>query len=263
MADEKTHAKGAELLRLHQDPSLLTVVNVWDVISARVVADVDGTTALATASHSIAASLRLRGRREHPGRPDARGGRGGSSTATDLPVTADLEGGYGNAAETVRRGHRPRRRRRQHRGPDEAAGRGRPPGRGDHEGRRARRASTSCSTPAPTPSTSAATRTRRTTSRRRSTRGKAYLDAGAPVVFVPGDPQRGRGADAGGRLRPAAADDDRDPRQPAAGAARGARRRPGLVRPAARRTSPSPRCQELVEEAHRGGGVPKGTRFLN
>ena len=57
MADEKTHALGAELLRLHRDPSLLTVVNVWDVISARVVAAVDGTTALATASHSIAASL--------------------------------------------------------------------------------------------------------------------------------------------------------------------------------------------------------------
>ena len=52
-----TADKAAELLRLHTDPELLVVVNVWDVISATVVADVPGTTALATASHSIAATL--------------------------------------------------------------------------------------------------------------------------------------------------------------------------------------------------------------
>jgi 2-methylisocitrate lyase-like PEP mutase family enzyme len=102
MADEKTQAKGAELLRLHQDPSLLTVVNVWDVISARVVADVDGTTALATASHSIAASLGYEDGENIP--VDLMLETVGRIVeATDLPVTADLEGGYGNAAETVRR----------------------------------------------------------------------------------------------------------------------------------------------------------------
>ena len=42
---------------LHTDPELLVLVNVWDVISARVVADLPGCRALATASHSIAASL--------------------------------------------------------------------------------------------------------------------------------------------------------------------------------------------------------------
>ena len=77
-------------------------MNVWDVISAKTVAAVDGTTALATASHSIAASF---------GYPD------GENIpldlmleqvkrivdATELPVTADLEGGYGNAPETIRR----------------------------------------------------------------------------------------------------------------------------------------------------------------
>jgi 2-methylisocitrate lyase-like PEP mutase family enzyme len=43
-------ATGAtELLRLHQDPELLTVVNVWDVISTKVVSGVPGTVALATA----------------------------------------------------------------------------------------------------------------------------------------------------------------------------------------------------------------------
>jgi 2-methylisocitrate lyase-like PEP mutase family enzyme len=101
-ADDATRTKGSELLRLHQDPTLLTLVNVWDVVSARTVAAVEGTTAIATASHSIAASF---------------GYEDGENIpldlmleqvkrvvdATDLPVTADLEGGYGNAPETIRR----------------------------------------------------------------------------------------------------------------------------------------------------------------
>lgn len=93
--------KAAELLRLHTDPELLVVVNVWDAISATVVADA-GSTALATASHSIAATL---------GYPD--GERiprdlmidmvGRIAAAVDIPVSADLESGYGDAGETVRR----------------------------------------------------------------------------------------------------------------------------------------------------------------
>jgi 2-methylisocitrate lyase-like PEP mutase family enzyme len=101
-ADETTRTKGSELLRLHQDPALLSLVNVWDAISAKTVAAVDGTVALATASHSIAASF---------GYPDGENipldlmleQVGRIVAATDLPVTADLEGGYGDAAETVRR----------------------------------------------------------------------------------------------------------------------------------------------------------------
>ena len=66
------------------------------MISATVVADVPGTKALATASHSIAATL---------GYPD--GERiprdlmidmvGRIAAAVDLPVSADLEAGYGDA----------------------------------------------------------------------------------------------------------------------------------------------------------------------
>jgi 2-methylisocitrate lyase-like PEP mutase family enzyme len=101
-ADDATKAKGAELLRLHQDEKLLTLVNVWDVISAKVVAQTEGTTALATASHSIAASFGYQDGEnipldlmlEHVKR---------IVDSTDLPVTADLEGGYGNAPETIRR----------------------------------------------------------------------------------------------------------------------------------------------------------------
>ncbi|MGA8247851.1 MAG: isocitrate lyase/phosphoenolpyruvate mutase family protein, partial [Nocardioides sp.] len=48
--------RASALLALHRDPALLKLVNVWDVASARVVAQTPGTTALATASHAIAAS---------------------------------------------------------------------------------------------------------------------------------------------------------------------------------------------------------------
>lgn len=94
--------KGAQLLHLHTDPELLQVVNVWDVASARTIAALPETRALATASHAIA---------------ESHGYEDGENipldlaltmierivAATDLPVTADLESGYGNAGETVRR----------------------------------------------------------------------------------------------------------------------------------------------------------------
>ena len=94
--------KAADLLRLHTDRDLLVVVNVWDVISATVVAELPGCRALATASHSIAASH---------GYPDGEqipldlmiAAIGRIAAAVDLPVSADLEAGYGDVATTVRR----------------------------------------------------------------------------------------------------------------------------------------------------------------
>lgn len=95
-------SKATELNRLHADPELLTVVNVWDVITAKTVAAVEGTRALATASHSIAASYGYKDGENIPvdlmievvGR---------IASSTDLPVTADLEAGYGDVGETVRK----------------------------------------------------------------------------------------------------------------------------------------------------------------
>lgn len=93
----------ADLLRrLHTEPELLMLVNVWDVASAKVVAGLPGCRALATASHSIAASHGYEDGEQIPfdlmlaaiGRIVA---------AVDLPVSADLEGGYGDIGETVRR----------------------------------------------------------------------------------------------------------------------------------------------------------------
>ncbi len=101
-ADAATRTKGAELLRLHQDEKLLTLVNVWDVVSAKVVAQTEGTTALATASHSMAASFGYKDGENIP--LDLMHEQVKRIVdSTDLPVTADLEGGYGNAPETIRR----------------------------------------------------------------------------------------------------------------------------------------------------------------
>jgi 2-methylisocitrate lyase-like PEP mutase family enzyme len=97
-----TAERATTLLALHTDPTLLTLVNVWDVASARVVADSPGTTALATASHSIAAMYGYEDG-EHIPRDLMLEAVGRVVDAVDLPVTADLEAGYGDAADTCRR----------------------------------------------------------------------------------------------------------------------------------------------------------------
>ncbi|GGO74794.1 isocitrate lyase/PEP mutase family protein [Nocardioides deserti] len=97
-----TAAKASELFRLHQDRELLTVVNVWDAVSAKVVSGVPGTKALATASHSIAATLGHADGEQIP-LDEMLDMVGRIVRATDLPVTADLEGGYGDAPATIRR----------------------------------------------------------------------------------------------------------------------------------------------------------------
>lgn len=94
--------KATQLLSLHRAPEILSVVNVWDVVSARVVADVEGTAALATASHSIAASLGYEDGENIPV-DEMLGAVARIVAATDLPVSADLEAGYGDPGETIRK----------------------------------------------------------------------------------------------------------------------------------------------------------------
>ena len=94
--------KAQELQRLHAAPELLLVVNVWDAITARVVADTPGTTALATASHGIAASRGYPDGEVIP-RDEMIAEVGLIARQTDLPVTADLEAGYGDPGGTVSR----------------------------------------------------------------------------------------------------------------------------------------------------------------
>ena len=126
-ADDATRAKGAELLRLHQDEKLLTLVNVWDVASAKVVASTDGTAALATASHSIAASFGYPDGENIPLGPDARAGQADrrlDRPAGDRGPRGRLRRRAGDDPPRDRAG----RRRRQHRGPAQAAS-PRPPSR--------------------------------------------------------------------------------------------------------------------------------------
>lgn len=93
--------KAQTLADLHHAPDLLQVVNVWDAISTTVVSAVPGTVAIATAGHSIAATY---------GYPDGQlplsdliDMVGRIVAATDLPVSADLDDGREDPAETIRR----------------------------------------------------------------------------------------------------------------------------------------------------------------
>ncbi|GAC1443321.1 MAG: isocitrate lyase/phosphoenolpyruvate mutase family protein [Mycobacteriales bacterium] len=94
--------KAAALLALHTAPEILVLANVWDVVSAQVVASTEGAKALATASHSIASSFGYDDGENIPLELHldmvARIVR-----AVDLPVTMDLEAGYGDAGGTARR----------------------------------------------------------------------------------------------------------------------------------------------------------------
>jgi 2-methylisocitrate lyase-like PEP mutase family enzyme len=95
-------AKAAELLRLHLDPELLVLVNVWDAASAKIVAGLPGCRAIATASHSIAAAHGYPDGEQIP-QDEMITATAQIAAAVDLPVTADLEAGYGDAGTTVRR----------------------------------------------------------------------------------------------------------------------------------------------------------------
>lgn len=95
-------AQATRLAELHAAPEILRVVNVWDPISAAAVAELPETTAIATAGHSIAASHGYEDGENIPlDLMIAAIGR--IVDATDLPVTADLDSGYGAPAETVSR----------------------------------------------------------------------------------------------------------------------------------------------------------------
>ncbi|GAA0990834.1 isocitrate lyase/PEP mutase family protein [Subtercola frigoramans] len=102
MSTPPIQTKADELLRLHLSPDILSVVNVWDAVSAKVIADIPETRALATASHSIAALFGYADGEQIP--VDLMIDMVGRIAAsTRLPVSADLEAGYGAPGETVRK----------------------------------------------------------------------------------------------------------------------------------------------------------------
>lgn len=95
-------SRARTLLELHAAPEILTLANVWDVVSARVVASTAGVRALATASHSIAATFGYEDGERIP--LDLHLDMVARIVqAVDLPVTMDMEAGYGDAGDTARR----------------------------------------------------------------------------------------------------------------------------------------------------------------
>jgi 2-methylisocitrate lyase-like PEP mutase family enzyme len=98
--DIKTQAQKAEVLRkLHHGPKLLALPNAWDAVSARILEDL-GYPAIATSSAAVAFSL---------GYPDGqRISRDEMLAAVQritrvvrVPVTADTESGYGKTPEEI------------------------------------------------------------------------------------------------------------------------------------------------------------------
>ena len=100
------HAKALSFVALHKAPGAFVMPNPWDAGSARILASL-GFAALATTSAGLAFVL---GRRDAEGlltRDETLANAAAIVEATDLPVSADLEDGFGRApedvAETVRR----------------------------------------------------------------------------------------------------------------------------------------------------------------
>jgi len=101
LTDADTIAKAEMLRTLYRAPEIVRLVNVWDAASTKVISGLPQTTAIATAGHSIAAMY---------GYPDggmplelALQGVATIVAATELPVTADLDDGYAEPGETIRR----------------------------------------------------------------------------------------------------------------------------------------------------------------
>src|SRR3954452_8144359 len=91
--------RAEELRRLHDAPELLVLPNVWDAASARTVAALPTGRALATPSAGIAAAYGVLDGELGAERMVAAVRR--SARAVELPVTADLEDGYGDAGAPV------------------------------------------------------------------------------------------------------------------------------------------------------------------
>ena len=87
--------------RLHLEPPLLVLPNAWDVASAKVLAALPGCRALATSSGAVARALGFEDGENAPAvvmiEANSRIAR-----AVDVPVSADLEAGYGQPVETAR-----------------------------------------------------------------------------------------------------------------------------------------------------------------
>src|SRR5689334_18324173 len=93
--------KAVAFLQLHRGPDVLILPNVWDVASARIVEEA-GFPALATTSAGVAFSLGYSDG-EHISREEMVARVARIARAVQVPVTADVEAGYGKKPEDAAR----------------------------------------------------------------------------------------------------------------------------------------------------------------
>jgi 2-methylisocitrate lyase-like PEP mutase family enzyme len=86
---------------MHVEPPILVLPNAWDVASAKALAAIDGCRALATSSAAVARSLGFEDGERAPGALMVEAA-GRIAQAVDVPVTGDLERGYGDPVGTAR-----------------------------------------------------------------------------------------------------------------------------------------------------------------
>jgi 2-methylisocitrate lyase-like PEP mutase family enzyme len=94
------HAKATAFRRMHLEPPILVLPNAWDVASAKAFAAVEGCRALATTSAAVARSLGYEDGERAPAAEMVEAARR-IAAAVELPVTADLERGYGDPVGTA------------------------------------------------------------------------------------------------------------------------------------------------------------------
>jgi 2-methylisocitrate lyase-like PEP mutase family enzyme len=94
-------AKAATLRRLHLEPQILILPNAWDVASAKQLAAIPGCRALATTSAAVARSLGWEDGEQAPVE-EMLAANERIAAAVDVPVTGDLEHGYGDPVGTAR-----------------------------------------------------------------------------------------------------------------------------------------------------------------
>jgi 2-methylisocitrate lyase-like PEP mutase family enzyme len=94
-------AKAAAFRRMHTEPPLLVLPNAWDVASAKKLASLPGCRALATTSAAVARSLGWEDGERAPADEMIEAARR-IAAGVDVPVTADLERGYGDPVGTAR-----------------------------------------------------------------------------------------------------------------------------------------------------------------
>ena len=94
-------AKATAFRRMHLEPQILVLPNAWDVASAKALAAVKGCRALATSSAAVARSLGFEDGERAPAADMVEAARR-IAAAVEVPVTADLERGYGDPVGTAR-----------------------------------------------------------------------------------------------------------------------------------------------------------------